>query len=193
MSATPFEIWWLVIIPVCFAAGWLAARIDIKHLIASSQQLPKHYFKGLHFLLTEQADKAIDAFIEVAKIDSETVELHFALGNLFRRRGELERAIRVHQNLLSRQDLSLEQKQHALYELGQNYLKAGLLDRAEETLNQLDSGDFVVRSQKALIEIYQREKEWHKAIATAKQLEQIGEGNYQKLRTGSRSDHARIA
>ena len=99
--------------------------------------MPRGYFKGLNFLLNEQPDKAIDAFIEIVKLDPETVELHFALGNLFRRRGETERAIRVHQNLLARPDLPQEHQVHAQYELGQDYLKAGLLDRAEETFNLL--------------------------------------------------------
>jgi lipopolysaccharide biosynthesis regulator YciM len=97
-----FELWWLLGIPVFFGLGWLAARVDINQLVSESRALPRGYFKGLNFLLNEQPDKAIDAFIEIVILDPETVELHFALGNLFRRRGETERAIRVHQNLLAR-------------------------------------------------------------------------------------------
>ncbi|MBI3229898.1 MAG: lipopolysaccharide assembly protein LapB [Burkholderiales bacterium] len=123
-----FEIWWLLGIPVFFALGWIAARVDIRELLSESRTLPRGYFKGLNLLLNEQPDKAIDAFIDIVKLDPETAEMHFALGNLFRRRGETERAIRVHQNLLSRPDLPPEQKVHAQYELGQDYLKAGLLD-----------------------------------------------------------------
>src|ERR1700740_1050969 len=137
-----FEIWWLLGIPIFFGLEWIAARFDIKQLVSESRSLPQGYFKGLNFLLNEQPDKAIDAFIEVAKLDPETVELHFALGNLFRRRGETERAIRVHQNLLSRSDLPVNERDHALYELGQDFLKAGLLDRAEETFKALQSGDY---------------------------------------------------
>ena len=96
------------------------------------------YFRGLNFLLNEQPDKAIEAFIEVVKVDPQTVELHFALGNLFRRRGEVERAIRMHQNLVERPDLQQEQKLVALFELAQDYFKAGLLDRAEELFLKLD-------------------------------------------------------
>jgi lipopolysaccharide biosynthesis regulator YciM len=118
-------------ISLFFAFGWLAARIDIKQLLSESRALPLSYFKGLNFLLNEQPDKAIEAFIEVVKVDPQTVELHFALGSLFRRRGEVERAIRMHENLLERADLVPEQKMTALYELAQDYLKAGLLDRAE--------------------------------------------------------------
>src|ERR1700740_792618 len=109
------EYWWLLALPLFFALGWLAARINIKHLVSESRALPMSYFKGLNFLLNEQPDKAIDAFIEVVKLDPETVELHFALGNLFRRRGETERAIRVHQNLLARPDLPLDHQLQASF------------------------------------------------------------------------------
>lgn len=120
-----FETWWLLALPLFFALGWLAARIDIKQLVTESRRLPNSYFKGLNLLLNEQPDKAIEAFIEVAKVAPETVELHFALGSLFRRRGEVERGIRMHQNLLDREDLAPEQRMAALFELAQDYLKAG--------------------------------------------------------------------
>lgn len=175
-----FEIWWLLGIPLFFSLGWIAARIDIRQLISESSSLPKGYFKGLNFLLNEQPDKAIDAFIEILKLNPETVELHFALGNLFRRRGETERAIRVHQNLLSRPDLPLEQQTQAMFELGQDYLKAGLLDRAEETFNQLVAGHYAIPARKALLEIYQREKEWLRAIDAAHALQESGAGGRQK-------------
>ena len=132
------EYWWLLALPLFFALGWGAARIDIRHLLSESRALPTSYFKGLNFLLNEQTDKAIEAFIEVVKVDPQTIELHFALGSLFRRRGEVERAIRMHQNLVARPDLGKEQKTLALYELAQDYLKAGLLDRAEELFLKLE-------------------------------------------------------
>ena len=103
------DLWWLLALPVFFGLGWIAARVDIRHLLSESRALPGSYFKGLNFLLNEQPDKAIDAFIEVVKLDPETIELHFALGNLFRRRGEIERAIRMHTNLVNRPDLNEEQ------------------------------------------------------------------------------------
>ena len=90
-----FELWWLLAFPLFFVLGWLAARIDIKHVVKESRALPRTYLTGLNFLLNEQPDKAIDAFIEAVKIDNQTVELHFALGSLFRRRGETDRAIRM--------------------------------------------------------------------------------------------------
>src|SRR6185503_16758269 len=133
-----FEYWWLLALPLFFALGWMAARIDIKQLVSESRVLPMSYFKGLNFLLNEEPDKAIEAFIEVVKVDPQTIELHFALGNLFRRRGEIDRAIRMHQNLVERSDLREEQKRAALFELAQDYLKAGLLDRAEELFAKLE-------------------------------------------------------
>ncbi len=175
-----FENWWLLAIPAFFTLGWIAARVDIKQLVSESRTLPRGYFKGLNFLLNEQPDKAIDAFIEIVKLDPETVELHFALGNLFRGRGETERAIRVHQNLLARPDLPQEHKVHAQYELGQDYLNAGLLDRAEETFNLLAETQYSAQARRALLEIYQREKEWTRAIEAAGALQESGAGGRQK-------------
>lgn len=175
-----FELWWLLGIPVFFGLGWVAARVDIRQLVSESRTLPRGYFKGLNFLLNEQPDKAIDAFIEIVRLDPETADMHFALGNLFRRRGETERAIRVHQNLLSRPDLPQEQKEHAQYELGMDYLKAGLLDRAEETFNAMVSGQYAVQARRALLEIFQREKEWPRAIEAALGLQESGAGSRQK-------------
>jgi len=174
------EIWWLLAIPVLFGLGWVAARVDIRQLVSESRTLPRAYFKGLNHLLNDQPDKAIDAFIEIVTLDPETADMHFALGNLFRRRGEIERAIRVHQNLLARPDLPLEQRTHAQYELGMDYLKAGLLDRAEETFNGLVEGSYSVQARKALLEIYQREKEWSRAIDAASGLQSSGAGARQK-------------
>jgi lipopolysaccharide biosynthesis regulator YciM len=175
-----YELWWLLGIPVFFGLGWVAARVDIRQLVSESRTLPRGYFKGLNFLLNEQPDKAIDAFIEIVRLDPETADMHFALGNLFRRRGETERAIRVHQNLLSRPDLPQEQKEHAQYELGMDYLKAGLLDRAEETFNNMKSGQYAVQARRALLEIFQREKEWPRAIEAAIGLQESGAGSRQK-------------
>lgn len=169
------DFWWLLVIPATFALGWMAARYDLKTLLSESANLPRSYFRGLNFLLNEQPDKAIDAFIEVAKLDPETVELHFALSNLFRRRGEIDRAIRVHQNLLSRADLPVSERNHAYYELGQDFLKAGMLDRAEETFRVLEAdGDYVIDAQRALLTIYEVEKEWNCSIDTARMLKTMG-------------------
>ena len=175
-----FDLLWLLVLPVFFGLGWVAARIDIKHLLKESQALPRSYFKGLNFLLNEQPDQAIEAFIEAARVDPETIELHFALGNLFRRRGETDRAIRVHQNLIDRDGLTQTQRLHALSELGQDYLKAGLLDRAEEIFIKLRDTERTEEALKNLLEIYQQEKEWAKAIAVAEAMPNHSDHLWQK-------------
>ena len=167
-----FESWWLLgLLPLFFAFGWMAARIDIQQIKRESRALPRSYFKGLNFLLNEQPDKAIEAFIEVVKVDPETVELHFALGSLFRRRGEYDRAIRMHQNLLERDDLPEEQKVTALAELGQDYLKAGILDRAEEVFKKLEQSPQAPLARRHLLEIYEQEKDWNRAIEMSREVE----------------------
>src|SRR4051812_19234214 len=165
-----FEYWWLLGFPLFFGLGWIAARIDIRQIVTESRALPSSYFKGLNFLLNEQPDKAIEAFIEVVKVDPETIELHFALGSLFRRRGEYDRAIRMHQNLLERADLAAEQKVAALGELGEDYLKAGILDRAEEVFQRLEKTTSSSKARVHLLEIYEQEKDWSRAIEMAKRL-----------------------
>ena len=168
-----FEYWQLLLIPVFFGLGWAAARVDMRQVVHESRALPRSYFQGLNFLLNEQPDKAIDSFLEVAKVDSQTVELHFALGNLFRRRGETERAIRMHQNLIDLPDLDDRVRLQAVSELGQDYLKAGLLDRAEEMFNKLLGTSFEEEAKRNLLEIYQVEKEWLKAVQIARELPDV--------------------
>lgn len=165
------ELWWLLALPLFFAVGWLAARVDIRHLMSQSRALPSSYFRGLNFLLNEESDKAIDAFIEVVKVDPETIDLHFALGNLFRRRGEFGRAIRMHSSLVNRPDLEDGDRLRALFELGQDYLKSGLLDRAEEALDKLAGTPYAARARVHLLEIYQIEKDWERAIRAAREIE----------------------
>ncbi|APR04902.1 lipopolysaccharide assembly protein LapB [Thauera chlorobenzoica] len=164
------EFWWLLALPLFFALGWLAARIDIRQVVQESRSLPRSYLTGLNFLLNEQPDKAIDAFVEAVRIDPQTVELHFALGSLFRRRGETDRAIRMHQLLVDREDLSEEQRLQALGELGQDFLKAGLLDRAEAVFVRLRGTRANEVALGYLLEIYQQEKDWAKAIEVAQAL-----------------------
>ncbi|MFL6571697.1 MAG: lipopolysaccharide assembly protein LapB [Burkholderiales bacterium] len=163
-----FEYWWLLGFPLFFGLGWIAARIDIRQIVSESRALPSSYFKGLNFLLNEQPDKAIEAFIEVVKVDPETIELHFALGSLFRRRGEYDRAIRMHQNLLERPGLGADQKLIALAELGQDYLKAGILDRAEEAFRKLENSPQAAAARRHLLQIYEQEKDWDRAIEMTK-------------------------
>lgn len=166
-----FEFWWLLAIPLFFALGWLAARVDIRQVVTESRALPTSYFRGLNFLLNEQPDKAIEAFLEVVKLEPETIDLHFALGGLFRRRGELDRAIRMHEHLLEREGLAEEQRLRAMSELGQDYLKAGLLDRAEQVFTRLLETAQHGQARTYLLEIFVQEKDWQKAIDAARVLE----------------------
>jgi lipopolysaccharide biosynthesis regulator YciM len=166
-----FEFWWLLAFPLFFVLGWLAARVDIRQVVTESRALPNSYFRGLNFLLNEQPDKAIEAFLEVVKLEPETIDLHFALGGLFRRRGEIDRAIRMHENLLEREGLAEDQRLRALSELGQDYLKAGLLDRAEQVFGKLLETSQHGLARTYLLEIYVQEKDWQKAIDAARLLE----------------------
>lgn len=167
-----FEYWWLLALPLFFLLGWLAARMDLKQLLTESSAMPAAYFKGLNFLIKEQHDKAIEAFIEAVQINSESLELHFALGSLFRLRGEIDRAIHLHHNLLERPQLSDMQRFAIMAELAQDYLKAGLFDRAEELFRALcASPTYCQPSLRSLLDIYIRERDWTRAIETAADLE----------------------
>ena len=175
-----FEFWWLLALPVFFGMGWVAARVDIKSLLSESRALPSSYFRGLNFLLNEQPDKAIESFLQVAKENPQTVELQFALGSLFRRRGEVDRAIRMHQDLVKREDLPAEERRQASLELSQDYFKAGLLDHAEQVLSKMAEADPSAEVHGSLLDIYIQEKDWEKAIGAAKKLEVSAKRNYQK-------------
>lgn len=176
-----FESWWLIFLPLLFGLGWVAARIDFRQMLRESRDLPDSYFKGLNFLLNEQPDRAIDAFVEVAKLDPETTELHFALGSLFRRRGEMERAIRVHQSLLGRADLPAREREHALHEIAQDYLKAGMLDRAEMAYVELKNTRYQEPAARALVRIYESEHDWAKAIEAVRKLGRLTEESVPQL------------
>ena len=163
-----------------FAMGWLVARVDIKQLLLESRAMPQAYFKGLNFLLNEQPDQAIESFIEVTKANPEAVELQFALGSLFRRRGEVDRAIRVHQELSERTDLATERRTRALIELAIDYQKAGLLDHAERILVDMSSKSAGDRQQqlqtlRLLLDIHVQERNWVRAIDVAGRLQAGGE------------------
>ena len=175
-----FEIWWLLALPVFFGMGWVAARVDLKSLLSESRALPSSYFRGLNFLLKEQPDKAIESFLQVAKENPQTVELQFALGSLFRRRGEADRAIRMHQDLVNREDLPPESRREASLELAQDYFKAGLLDHAEQVLAKMAEVDPSPEVHGPLLDIYIQEKDWAKAIDAARKLEVSARRNYQK-------------
>ncbi|MFW9616857.1 lipopolysaccharide assembly protein LapB [Aquabacterium sp.] len=174
-----FDFYWLLLaLPVAFLLGWIASRLDLRQLKREDQASPQAYFKGLNLLLNEQQDKAIDAFIEAVQHDPDTSDLHFALGNLFRRRGEYERAIRVHQHLLARADLKREERERAQHALAQDFMKAGLFDRAEEAFKALEGTAFTTDARLALLSLYERSRNWHPAIEVARQLEAAGTGSF---------------
>ncbi len=175
-----FEFWWLLALPVFFGMGWIAARVDLKSLLSESRAMPSSYFRGLNFLLNEQPDKAIESFLQVAKENPQTVELQFALGSLFRRRGEVDRAIRMHQDLVNREDLPAEQRREASLELSSDYFKAGLLEHAEQVLARMAEVDPSPEVHRSLLDIYIQEKDWQKAIDTAKNLETSAKRNYER-------------
>jgi lipopolysaccharide biosynthesis regulator YciM len=167
----------ILLLPVKFGIGWLAARWDLglENFMDERERMQQQRstFKGLSLLLNEQPDQAIETLVKIAQLDPETVELHFSLGNLFRRRGETERAIRVHQHLANRDDLKPRDRDHAAYELGRDFLRAGLLDRAEASLNRVGKGKYAEPAKESLLQMYQIEHDWKKAIIAASELEGI--------------------
>ncbi|MGE8396932.1 MAG: tetratricopeptide repeat protein, partial [Comamonas sp.] len=174
-----FDLSWILLgLPLAFVLGWLASRMDLRQVRQDNRQAPKAYFKGLNFLLNEQQDKAIDAFIEAVQNDPETADLHFALGNLFRRRGEYHRAVRVHEHLLSRADLSKEDRDRAQHDLAQDFLKAGLLDRAEEALRRLEGSNHEADARLALLAIYERSRDWQQAAEIARRMQTANQGDF---------------
>lgn len=174
-----FDLSWILLgLPLAFGLGWFASRLDLRQLRIENRRNPKAYFRGLNFLLNEQQDQAIDAFIEAVQHDPDTSELHFALGNLFRRRGEYERAVRVHEHLLSRGDLSEADRQRAQHALALDYLKAGLLDRAEDALLKLEGTPFQAQARLARLANYERSRDWPQAAEIARQLEDAEHGSF---------------
>jgi lipopolysaccharide biosynthesis regulator YciM len=169
-----YELLWLLL-PIAAWSGYLLGRRGSERSSGERfSQLSQTYFSGLNYLLNEQPDKALEVFLKIAELDSDTFETQLALGNLFRRRGETDRAIRLHQDLFSRPKLSGEQRTIALLELGEDYMRAGLLDRAEALYTDLLAIDqYAVAALRHLISIYQQERDWNRAIEMARRLRQI--------------------
>lgn len=168
--------WLLLGLPLAFVLGWLASRMDWRQMRIMQRSSPRPYFQGLTYLLNEQQDKAIDVFVEAVQSDPDTVELHFALGSLFRRRGEYDRAVRVHEHLLARADLSAADRARAQWDLAQDFLKAGLLDRAEAALQALEGTQLQQQAQTALLYIYERTHDWPQAQALAARMVDVPAG-----------------
>jgi lipopolysaccharide biosynthesis regulator YciM len=166
-----FLLW--LLLPVAAASGWLVARHQKRRKPISSSLSPD-YFKGLNYWLREEPDKAIDIFIKLIDVNNETFETHLALGVLFRRRGEVNRAIHIHQNIIKIPTLDPQQRNLALFELAQDYQNAGLFDRAEDVFKQLLIVDnYKISALSQLLKIYEQEQEWRKAIEIAQQLAKL--------------------
>ena len=174
-----FELQWLLLgLPLAFALGWLASRIDLRQWKREQRESSQTYLKGLNLLLNEQQDKAIDTFIEVVQNDPDSTELHFSLGNLFRRRGEYERAVRLHEFLLARAGLPRAERERAQAALAQDFMKAGLFDRAEQAYRALEGTRFDTDARLALLALHERSRDWRTAIDVARKLEQSGAASF---------------
>ncbi len=171
-----------LLIPVAFVAGWWASRKKyISTYIKSRRNFYPDYFRGLNYVLNEQPDKEIEIFVKMIEVDCETIETYLALGNLFRKRGEVDRAIRIHQNLIARPTLNTEYRAQAYLELGKDYLKLGILDRAEKLLLDLiDMEMMTTDAYEHLLDIYQQQRDWEKAINIARRLETASSEDYGK-------------
>jgi lipopolysaccharide biosynthesis regulator YciM len=167
------EYWWLAALPAFFALGWAAARIDIRQIIREARDLPRAYFRALNLLVSDDAERATDVLVELARAERGNTELQLALAGLFRRKGETDRAIRIHQSMLAEGGLSLEDKHRVTLELALDFLAAGLLDRAETELRRLNGSPQEARALQALLSLYAAEREWDKAIETARRLEEV--------------------
>lgn len=164
-------MWWLLLLPVFFSLGWLAARVDMRTVLKQARQVPTGFFRGLDALVDDQTDVAARALAEVARENQSAIELQLTLGKLYRKRGENDRAIRLHQRLLDSGDLPSGQADTVLLELAQDFRRAGLVDRAEEILLKLQGSNLGLAVRQQLLDIYQQDRDWNKAIATAMELQ----------------------
>ncbi|RLA15897.1 MAG: lipopolysaccharide assembly protein LapB [Gammaproteobacteria bacterium] len=174
---------WLILL-AALGIGWLLGRHSVSHkLFQQKNGLSTGYVEGLNYLLNEQPDRAIDVLVSMVEVDSEAVETHLALGTLFRNQGEVERAIRIHQNLIARPTLSKSQRMQALMNLGLDYKQAGINDRAVVLFEQLalETGSHRDNALENLLEIYQYEKEWLKAIDVARKASLKGSAKQNQL------------
>lgn len=165
--------WWLVplaLLPVFFAMGWFAARVDMRTVLKQAKTVPTGFYKSLAALVDRKTDVAAEALSEVLRQEPQSYELHLTLGKLYRQRGENDKAIRLHQTLLASPDLVGEKRDDVLFELGQDFQSAGLVDRAEALFQELDQGNSGKKAREELLNIYQQDRDWEKAIATASRL-----------------------
>ncbi|MYD75468.1 MAG: lipopolysaccharide assembly protein LapB [Gammaproteobacteria bacterium] len=171
-------VWLLLLLPLAATSGWFVAAYE-RSSRRPKAQVPDTFFKGLNCLLNDQPDEALKIFLDAVELDSDTVEMHMALGNMFRQRGEVDRATRIHENLVSRTDIDNEFRSQALFELAQDYFRAGLYDRAENLLQELRKiKEFMARADRLLLQIYDQEREWEKAIEVSVELNRYSESDY---------------
>lgn len=161
-----------LLLPVAAGYGWMMGRNSVRQAQRKqSSILSRHYFKGLNFLLSDQPDKAVDTLIKMVDVNNDNAETHVAMGNFFRHRGEIDRAIKVHQNLVEKEGISETQREQALFELGRDYLLGGFLERAESSfLSLLNSQKHYLNAQQQLFCIYQTTKEWDRAVELAESM-----------------------
>lgn len=195
----------LILLPIAAASGWwMGWRSALRSKAAAAKPLSAEYFKGLNYVINEQPDRAVDIFIRMIDVDCDTMEVHYALATLFLKRGEVDRAIRIYENLLARPTLARQQQHETRYRLGTAYLRAGVLDRAEEIFAELvDTPEHSVAALRNLLEIYQQEKDWSKAISIAERLERHHGGDQKQriahyfcelaCQAGERGDHAKAS
>ncbi|MFW5815832.1 MAG: lipopolysaccharide assembly protein LapB [Wenzhouxiangella sp.] len=167
-----------LLLPLAALSGWLAAQGQKQRRSRRGSVLSRQYFRGLNYLLNEESDKAIEEFLKLAEVNRDTVDTHLALGTLFRRRGEMDKAIRYHKHIISRPNLDEDQRERVLFELAMDYMRAGLLDRAESLFLELtDSDQMATRAHRHLLDIYQQEKDWARAVEQAQRLELVDGGS----------------
>ena len=164
------DLWWLLLLPAFFGLGWLAARVDMRTVWKQAKSVPTGCFRGLDALVAAKTDIAAQSLAEVSRQQGSAPELQLTLGKLYRKRGENDRAIRLHQRMLESSDLPAEQRDIVRNELAQDFRKAGLVDRAEEILLKLLNGNMTLAARRQLLDIYQQDRDWYKAIETAREL-----------------------
>jgi len=166
-----FEIWWLLIIPFFFALGWISARIDIKHIISETTDLPVSYFKGLNYILFQEYEKASESFSDALRIKPDSLELHFIQGNILRKLGKIDQAINLHNKLLNQKELTDQQIESVKAELIQDFFTAGFYDRCEKLINEISNNQYEEFNLNILLDISIKQRNWSSAVKYSFEIE----------------------